>query len=79
MRNIIVSGMDRVGKSYLCDKLVKKYGLNVSRLYIAQIKSKVGLEKRKNYNTGEGKSKIPNCPPEKEEAIMDAFRYFNLI
>ena len=29
MRNIIVSGMDRVGKSYLCDKLVKKYGLNV--------------------------------------------------
>ena len=29
MRNIIVSGMDRVGKSYLCEKLVKKYGLNV--------------------------------------------------
>lgn len=27
--NCIVSGMDAVGKSYLCDKLVKKYGLNV--------------------------------------------------
>ena len=61
------------------DYVEKKYGLNVSNLYIAQIKNKVGLEKRKNYNTGEGKSRIPNCPPEKEEAIMDAFRYFNLI
>ncbi len=27
--NIIVSGMDAVGKSYLCEKLVKKYGLDV--------------------------------------------------
>ena len=57
----------------------KEHGLNVSNLYIAQIKNKVGLEKRKNYNTGEGKSRIPNCPPEKEDAIMNAFRYFNLI
>lgn len=29
MRNIIISGMDAVGKTYLCDKLVKKYGLDV--------------------------------------------------
>ena len=29
MNSIICSGMDAVGKSYLCDKLVKKYGLNV--------------------------------------------------
>ena len=57
----------------------KEHGLNVSNLCIAQIKNKVGLEKRKNYNTGEGKSRIPNCPPEKEDAIMNAFRYFNLI
>lgn len=27
--NIIVSGMDAVGKSFLCDKLVKKYNLDV--------------------------------------------------
>lgn len=57
----------------------KKHGLNVSTLYIAQIKNKIGIKERKNYNTGEGRSKIPNCPPEKEEAIMDAFRHFNLI
>ncbi len=33
-------------KNYIQDK----YGLNVSNLYIAQIKEKAGLEKRKNYN-----------------------------
>lgn len=27
--NIIVSGMDAVGKTYLCEKLVKKYGMSV--------------------------------------------------
>ena len=29
MNSIICSGMDAVGKSYLCEKLVKKYNLNV--------------------------------------------------
>ena len=61
------------------DYVEKKYGLNVSSLYIAQIKGKVGLEKRKNYNIGSGEGKERTCPPEKEEAIMDAFRHFNLI
>ena len=56
-----------------------KYGLSVSSLYIAQIKDKVGLEKRKNYNIGSGEGKVLTCPTEKEEAIMDAFRHFNLI
>ena len=32
----------------------EKYGFNVSNLNIAQIKDKVGLEKRKNYNLGSG-------------------------
>lgn len=61
------------------DYVEKKHGLNISSLYIVQIKSKVGLEKRKNNNPGSGEGKVPNCPPEKEEAIMDAFRHFNLI
>jgi 23S rRNA (uracil1939-C5)-methyltransferase len=37
------------------------------------------LEKRKNYNPGSGEGKVPVCPPEKEEAIMDAFKHFGLI
>ena len=57
----------------------EKYGFNVTSLYIGQIKDKVGIKERKNYNIGSGDGKVPNCPPEKEEAIMDAFRHFGLI
>ena len=57
----------------------EKYGFKISTLFIAQIKDKVGLEKRKKYNPGSGKGKVPVCTPEKEEAIMDAFQHFNLI
>ena len=59
--------------------IFEKYSFNVSTLYIAQIKDKVGMEKRKNYNPGSGEGRVPICPPEKEEAIMDAFRHFGLI
>ena len=63
------------------DYVKEKYGYSISSLYIAQIKDKVGLDKRLNYNHGTGKTdgRTLVCPPEKEEAIMDAFRYFNLI
>lgn len=57
----------------------EKYGLNVSSLYIGQIKNKAGIKERKNYNTGSGSGGVPNCPPEKEEAIMEAFKHFGLI
>ena len=59
--------------------ILEKYGLKVSSLYIAQIKDKCGFEKRDNYNIGEGKNKELICPPEKEQAIMDAFRHFGMI
>ena len=59
--------------------ILEKYGLKVSSLYIAQIKDKCGFEKRDNYSIGEGKSKELICPPEKEKAIMDAFRHFGMI
>ena len=62
-------------KAYVKDK----YGLNVSSLYIAQVKGKLGIKERKNYNVGADKTVIPNCPPEKAEAIMDAFRHFNMV
>ena len=62
-------------KAYVLDK----YGLKVSSLYIAQIKEKCGLDKRENFNIGEGKSRPLICPPDKEQAIMDAFRHFGMI
>lgn len=57
----------------------EKYSFNVTNLYIGQIKDKVGMEKRKNYNIGSGEGRVPTCPQEKEEAIIEAFKHFNLI
>lgn len=59
--------------------IMSEYGLKVSSLYVAQIKDKCGIEKRLNYNVGDNKSRVPKCPPEKEKAIMAAFRHFNMI
>ena len=56
-----------------------EYGLNVSSLYIGQVKNKLGLEKRKNYNLGSGEGRVPNCPPDKEKAIIEAFKHFKMI
>lgn len=61
------------------DYVKEKYGYSISSLYIAQIKDKVGLEKRLNYNLGSGDGRVPQCTPEKEEAILDAFKHFSLI
>ena len=61
------------------DYIEREHGFKVSTLYIAQIKDKVGLEKRDAQWLRPAKGKVPVCPPEKEEAIMDAFRHFNLI
>ena len=35
---------------------MEKYGFKVSSLYIGQIKDKVGIKERMNYNTGSGDS-----------------------
>ncbi|HHU3793921.1 TPA: 23S rRNA (uracil(1939)-C(5))-methyltransferase RlmD [Streptococcus agalactiae] len=60
--------------------ILNKFGLKVSALYIAQIKKKCGIELRENYNKSKKeKQVIPQCTPEKEEAIMDALRYFKMI
>lgn len=64
---------------------IKKYvleetGLKVSNLYIAQIKDKHGLEKRENYNLSKSEdARQPKCPKEKEKAIEDALRHFQMI
>lgn len=62
-------------KQYVLDKT----GLKVSQLYIAQVKRKHGLIERINYNLGEKESKVPQVPPEKEQAIEDALIYFKMI
>lgn len=62
-------------KAYVKDK----YGLCVSSLNIAQVKENHGFEKRANYNKGKDGHRVPNCTPEKEKAIEDAFKHFGMI
>ena len=55
-------------------------GLKVSCLYIAQVKAKHGIIERDCYNKPKAEgNKVPKCPPEKEKAIEDALRHFQMI
>ena len=65
---------------------IKKYvaeyndGMKVSNLYIAQVKRKCGIKLAENFNIprSEG-AKQPQCPKEKEEAIIGALKAFQMI
>ena len=60
--------------------VLEKHGLKVSSLYISQVKRKCGLDVGQNYNLSKKEdAKVPQCPPEKEAAIMDALKYFQMI
>ena len=62
------------------DYVLEHSGLKVSSLYIAQVKQKCGIIERENYNKPKsGDAKQPQCPPEKEKAIMEALRYYGMI
>ena len=54
--------------------------LKVSTLYISQVKRKCGIIERECYNKPKTEgARVPTCPKEKEEAIMEALRYFKMI
>ena len=57
----------------------EQYNVSVSSLYIAQCKDACGFEKRDNYNKGVEGHRVPNCPAEKRELIMKAFKHFKMI
>ena len=59
--------------------VLKNYGMNVTNLYIAQVKRKYGIIERINYNLGDGKARVPQVTPEKEQAIENALRHFQMI
>ena len=60
--------------------VLEKHGLKVSSLYISQVKRKCGLDVGQNYNLSKKEdAKVPQCPPEKEAAIMDALRHFGVL
>ncbi len=58
----------------------EKTGLAVSNLYIAQVKQKYGIIERECYNKPKSENaRQPQCPPEKEKAIIEALNYFGMI
>ena len=65
---------------------IKKYvaerygGMKVSSLYIAQVNRKCGLELAENFNLPKSENaRQPQCPKEKEDAIMEALKVFQMI
>ncbi len=62
------------------DYVLEQTGLKVSSLYISQVKRKCGLDVGESYNKPKSDdSKQPQCPPEKEKAIMAALKYFGML
>ena len=60
--------------------VLEKTGLKVSSLYIVQIKKKCGLDVGENFNLPKSENaRQPQCTPEKEEAIMQAFKHFGIV
>lgn len=54
--------------------------MKVSSLNIAQVKRKCGLEMVENYNLPKSEvSRQPQCSKEKEDAILKAFKAFQMI
>ena len=60
--------------------ILNEFGLKVSSLYIAQVKRKCGIETGENHNLPKSEdARQPQVTPEKEEAIMKAFKHFGVI
>lgn len=58
----------------------KKYGFHVTHLNIAKTKRKCGIIERQNYNLPKSEDgRSPEPPKEKEEAIIEAFKAFQMI
>ena len=62
------------------DWVLAHTGLKASCLYIAQVKAKHGIIERECYNKSKTEgNRVPKCPPEKEKAIEEALRHFQMI
>lgn len=55
-------------------------GMKVTNLYIAQVKKKCGIIERENYNKAKSEDEMqPQCPKDKEKAIMEALKAYKMI
>ena len=76
----ITSFREKATYPQIKEYVVEQTGLKVSSLYISQIKRKCGIEVGENFNKPKSEdAHVPQCPPEKEKAIMDALRHFGML
>ena len=62
------------------EHVLEHHQLKVSNLYIAQVKQKYGIIERENYHKAKNENaKQPKCPKEKEDAIVEALKHFQMI
>ena len=81
LEDMDMSGFQK-GATYeqIKEYVLEKHGLKVSSLYISQVKRKCGLDVGQNYNLSKKEdAKVPQCPPEKEAAIMEALKHFQML
>ena len=76
----ITSAESKATYEEIKDYVLEKHGLQVTNLYIAQVKRKCGIMERENYNKSQKEdAKQPQCPKDKEKAIMDALEHFGMV
>jgi 23S rRNA (uracil1939-C5)-methyltransferase len=81
LEGIDTSGLQK-GATYpeIKARVLEQTGLKVSSLYISQVKQKCGLEVRENHHKAKSENtKQPQCPKEKEDAIVEALKHFKMI
>lgn len=81
LEDMDMSGFQK-GATYgqIKERVLQQTGMKVSSLYIAQVKQKYGIVERENYNKPKSEnSRQPKCPPEKEAAIVEALKHFQMI
>ena len=60
--------------------ILKKYDMKVSTLNIATVKDEFGLEKQFSWKKdGMAAKNRPQCPKDKHDAIIEAFKHFKMI
>ncbi len=60
--------------------MLEKHGLKVSSLYSSPVKRKCGPDVGQNDNLSKKEdAKVPQRPPEREAAIVDALKHFQMI
>ena len=56
-----------------------KYGFQPQSCWIAHVKELCGLEVKMAHNRQSPEKRKKPCPPDKQEAIKEAFKHFGMI